>query len=85
MQDHAFGHRAAVGPGQVEHLDLATAELRCRIAGIGLAIAELREETGRLRASAGELIAPSPSSNVPWLVNTERAVSTAMSRRNRRW
>ena len=54
MQDHAFGHRAAVGPGQVEHLDLATAELRCRIAGIGLAIAELREETGRLQASAGE-------------------------------
>lgn len=52
MQDHPLGHSGAVAPEVVEHLDLVTAELRRRIAGIGLAIAELREETGRLRASA---------------------------------
>ncbi|MFN3219189.1 MAG: hypothetical protein ACE367_22075 [Acidimicrobiales bacterium] len=52
MQDHSLGHSGAGGPEVVEHLDLVTAELRRRIAGIGLAIAELREETGRLRASA---------------------------------
>jgi hypothetical protein len=54
MQDHSVGHSGAGGPDVVEHLDLVTAELRRRIAGIGLAIAELREETGRLRASADE-------------------------------
>lgn len=52
MQDHPLDHTGAVAPEVVEHLDLVTAELRRRIAGIGLAIAELREETGRLRASA---------------------------------
>ena len=46
MQDHPLDHRGAVAPDVVEHLDLVTAELRRRIAGIGLAIAELREETG---------------------------------------
>lgn len=54
MQDHSVGHSGAGGPEVVEHLDLVTAELRRRIAGIGLAIAELREETGRLRASADD-------------------------------
>lgn len=54
MQDHPVGHSGAGGPDVVEHLDLVTSELRRRIAGIGLAIAELREETGRLRASADE-------------------------------
>jgi hypothetical protein len=52
MQDHPLDHSGAHAPAVVEHLDLVTAELRRRIAGIGLAIAELREETGRLRASA---------------------------------
>jgi hypothetical protein len=52
MQDHPLDHSGAAAPDVVEHLDLVTAELRRRIAGIGLAIAELREETGRLRASA---------------------------------
>jgi len=52
MQDHPLGHSGPVVSAPVEHLDLVTAELRRRIAGIGLAIAELREETGRLRASA---------------------------------
>ena len=52
MQHHHLDTNGDVAPIPVEHLDLVTAELRRRIAGIGLAIAELREETGRLRASA---------------------------------
>ncbi len=52
MQDHRLDASGASAPQPIEDLDLVTAELRRRIAGIGLAIAELREETGRLRASA---------------------------------
>jgi len=52
MLDHHEHEKS--GPSSPEHLDLVTAELRRRIAGIGLAIAELREETGRLRSSADD-------------------------------